>query len=123
MYFKNITFYSVNEYDYYSYEGFCMLVRIYIAIGQNILSYSLGCKKGVLRGFEQFWTWLSYARIGLKCSYFDGSLKYLWYWTLELHVHLLHHKSLPNMSLNSFNLIFNDKTKNREYYEGLKLPK
>ena len=33
-------------------------------------------------------------KFGLKCSYFDGSLKYLLYKLSKLHVHLLHHKSL-----------------------------
>ena len=37
--------------------------------------------------------------------------------------YLLHHKSLPKISLNLFNLIFNDETKSTESYEGVNLLK
>ena len=63
---------------------------------------------------ERFFDHFSYFRKvlnGLKCSFFDESLKYLLYNFSKLFIHLLHHKSLPKISLNFVNLISNDKTK------------
>ena len=65
------------------------------------------------RVFQSLHRIFARSEIGLKCSYFDGLLKYLLYNSSKLHVHLLHHKSFPKISLNSFNLILMIKQKVR----------
>ena len=52
----------------------------------------------------------------------DVSLKYLLYYYSKLQVHL-HRQSLLKISVNFFNLIFNDKTRISKFYEGVELLK